>query len=39
MVWNLIEENRTYFTTYEKKGENPWRLKQINHHDDYDALR
>lgn len=39
MVWNLIEENRTYFTTYEKKGENPWRLKQINHHDDYDAFR
>jgi len=39
MIWNLIEENRTYFTTFVKKGENPWHLEQINHHDDYDTLR
>jgi hypothetical protein len=25
MVWNLIEVNKTYFTSYSKKGANPWK--------------
>lgn len=29
MVWNLIEENKEYFTTYSKAGNNPWILIQI----------
>jgi hypothetical protein len=28
-VWNLIEKNKEYFTTYEKEGVNPWFLEQI----------
>ena len=31
MVWNLIEENKEYFTTYSKEGDNPWILEQIEH--------
>lgn len=31
MVWNLIEENKKYFTTYTKSGNNPWILIQIEH--------
>ncbi|MGD6962295.1 hypothetical protein ACQCVB_08840 [Fictibacillus phosphorivorans] len=29
MVWNLIEENKEYFSTYAKEGESPWLLEQI----------
>lgn len=32
MVWNLIEENKEYFSLYAKKGDNPWALEQIEHH-------
>lgn len=32
MVWNLIEENREYFSVYAKKGDQPWTLEQIEHH-------
>lgn len=39
MVWNLIEVNKTYFTSYSKEGDNPWILEQINHPDDNDTLR
>lgn len=39
MVWNLIEVNKTYFTSYSKEGDNHWELEQINHLDDNDALR
>lgn len=31
MVWNLIEEDREYFSMYSKKKEVPWRLAQIEH--------
>ena len=31
MVWNLIEENKEYFTTYSKTGDNSWILIQIEH--------
>ncbi|WLD92865.1 hypothetical protein [Alkalihalobacillus sp. AL-G] len=31
MVWNLIEENKEYFTSYAKEGDNPWFLEQIEH--------
>ncbi|AMQ05683.1 MULTISPECIES: hypothetical protein [Sporosarcina] len=31
MVWNLIEEDREYFSMYSKKKEVPWRLTQIEH--------
>ena len=39
MVWNLIEVNKTYFTSYSKEGDNPWVLEQINYIDDKDSLR
>jgi hypothetical protein len=39
VVWNLIEVNETYFTTYSKKGNNPWELEQIAHLGDNDTLR
>ncbi|WP_049681190.1 hypothetical protein [Peribacillus loiseleuriae] len=39
MVWNLIEVNKTYFTSYSKDGDNPWILSQIGHLDDDDTLR
>ncbi|MET3728167.1 hypothetical protein ABID52_001748 [Fictibacillus halophilus] len=29
MVWNLIEEDKEYFSTYAKEGESPWLLEQI----------
>ena len=31
MVWNLIEENKEYSTTYSKAGNNPWILIEIEH--------
>ncbi|QPC45618.1 hypothetical protein [Mangrovibacillus cuniculi] len=31
MAWNLIEVNKEYFSTYSKKGENPWILVNIQH--------
>lgn len=31
MVWNLIEEDKEYFTTYTKKGTKPWILIHIEH--------
>ncbi|WP_172372446.1 hypothetical protein [Sporosarcina jiandibaonis] len=31
MVWNLIEENKEYFSLYSKKGDEPWILEQIEH--------
>jgi hypothetical protein len=39
MVWNLIEVKKTYFSSYSKKGDNPWILEQIEHLDDNDAIR
>ena len=33
MVWHLIEENKEYFSSYGKKGDNPWVLEQIEHTD------
>jgi hypothetical protein len=39
MVWNLIEVNKTYFITYFKKGDNPWKLTWIAHIDENDTLR
>jgi len=29
MVWNLIEENKEYFSTYAKEEKSPWLLEQI----------
>ena len=31
MVWNLIEEDREYFSMYSKNKEEPWHLTQIEH--------
>ncbi|MCM3638877.1 hypothetical protein M3152_14335 [Sporosarcina luteola] len=31
MVWNLIEEDKEYFTTYSKTGNKPWTLIHIEH--------
>lgn len=31
MAWNLMEVNRKYFASYQKKGENPWVLMQMEH--------
>lgn len=39
MVWNLIEVNKTYFTSYSKEKDNVWILDQIEHDDDDDTLR
>jgi hypothetical protein len=39
MVWNLIEINKSYFTSYSKKGDNPWILEQIENIGDEDTLR
>ena len=39
MVWNLIEVNKTYFTSYSKEKDNYWILDQIEHLDDDDTLR
>ncbi|MFJ5625502.1 hypothetical protein ACIQD3_23045 [Peribacillus loiseleuriae] len=39
MVWNLIEVNKTYFTSYSKEKDKPWILDQIEHLDDDDTLR
>ncbi|MBP0726970.1 hypothetical protein J5Y03_17570 [Bacillus sp. RG28] len=39
MVWNLIEVNKTYFTSYSKEGDNPWKLDQINYPGDNDTMR
>jgi hypothetical protein len=39
MVWNLIEINKPYFTSYSKKGDNPWILEQIKNIGDEDTLR
>ena len=27
MVWHLIEENKVYFSSYAKEGDNPWVLE------------
>ena len=39
MVWNLIEVNKTYLTTYSKEGDNPRVLEQIAHRSDDDSIR
>jgi hypothetical protein len=39
MVWNLIEVNKTYFTSYSKEGDNPWILDQVEHIGDNDTIR
>ncbi|NHM32039.1 hypothetical protein [Neobacillus terrae] len=39
MVWNLIEANQTYFTSYSIYGNNPCVLEQIEHIGDNDTLR
>lgn len=39
MVWNLIEEGKTYFASYKQEDSETWILQQINHEDDEDALR
>ncbi|MEK5185407.1 hypothetical protein MKY51_09960 [Solibacillus sp. FSL R5-0691] len=31
MVWNLIEENKEYFSLYSKEGDKSWILEQIEH--------
>ncbi|WP_088102945.1 hypothetical protein [Halalkalibacter urbisdiaboli] len=31
MVWNLIEVNKEYFSTYAKEDDKPWILEQIEH--------
>lgn len=31
MVWNLIEEEKEYFSTYKKKGNKPLKLTAIEH--------
>ena len=39
MVWNLIEEGKTYFSSYSKKDEDDWVLEQIEHVGDGDTVR
>lgn len=39
MVWNLIEVNKIYFSSYVKKGENDRVLSQIENIGDDDTLR
>ncbi|PFO09414.1 hypothetical protein COJ85_02065 [Bacillus sp. AFS076308] len=39
MVWNLIEVNKTYFSSYSKKGDNPWILDKIEHLGDNETIR
>lgn len=39
MVWNLIEKDKEYFSSYSKKGGNPWVLEQIAFPGDEKALR
>ncbi len=39
MVWNLIKKDKTYFTSYSKEGNKPWKLNQIEHIGDKDTLR
>lgn len=31
MVWNLIEENKEYSSSYSKEGDKTWILEQIQH--------
>ncbi|MER2006632.1 MAG: hypothetical protein ABS939_04190 [Psychrobacillus sp.] len=31
MVWNLIEEDKEYFSLYSKEGDKSWVLEQIEH--------
>ncbi|AXI00953.1 hypothetical protein DV702_15285 [Sporosarcina sp. PTS2304] len=31
MVWNLIEEDREYFSSYAKEGDKPWILEKTEH--------
>ena len=31
MAWNLIEEDKEYFSSYAKEGDKPWVLEQIEH--------
>ncbi|MEH7382267.1 hypothetical protein V7138_17540 [Bacillus sp. JJ1533] len=31
MVWNLIEVNKEYFSSYAKEGDKTWILEQIEH--------
>ena len=31
MVWNLIEEDKEYFSSYAKEGDKSWVLEQIEH--------
>ena len=33
MVWELIEEKKEYFSSYQKEGDQPWILEQIEHPD------
>lgn len=39
MVWNLIEVDKTYFANYTKESDEPWKLEQIEHEIDSNALR
>ncbi|QHE51749.1 hypothetical protein [Pontibacillus sp. HMF3514] len=39
MVWNLIEKEKTYSTSYSKEGNKPWKLDQIEHIGDKETLR
>jgi len=39
MVWNLIKVNKSYFSSYSKKGDNPWILEQIEHLGDNATIR
>ena len=34
MVWNLIEEDKEYFSLYSKEGDKSWVLEQIEHIED-----
>ncbi|TYS70500.1 hypothetical protein FZC76_00985 [Sutcliffiella horikoshii] len=31
MVWNLIEKNKEYFSSYSREADKPWILDQIEH--------
>ena len=39
MVWNLIEADKTYFASYSKELDTPWKLIQIEHLNDDNTLR
>ncbi len=39
MVWNLIEEGKTYSASYQQQDADTWVLMQISHEGDFDTLR